>query len=431
MVSVYKLCTLVNLLFLLSRISGTITQTPSSACNGEDVTVKCILKAPNTNDLFISIQVRFIIANPDAALSDNQVNSGTGDYFGTNLARLTAMYDTSSSQVVGSITLNSFTSSDKDLLLGCTANFVFFIDGDIIDEDIIDQEAVSETIPLNKAVPPSSPPVTLSEPNNNCTNIVISWTTPDSDRDIKEYSVCRNNTLLTNTTDNHYTDTNQLTINTIYEYSVTAISCAGTSIPGVNTVSIGGYSINNSPQLFLSYDNTTSILTIDWTLLPVMTPPLILEYSLDLVYNHTQSDLTHQFSSSTTFLLLSSITEYTTYITPHNFTTDDGVVTNITTCIQIIQQCGAFNGHTICRFFNAEPPTLPTTATTASVTTILSFTLPVRNSPNSCRFSCISSTSCSNLNSNNNININNIISVISAMSIALVIMGGVQEDTEY
>ncbi|KAI6649883.1 hypothetical protein LOD99_6433 [Oopsacas minuta] len=137
---------------------------------------------------------------------------------------------------------------------------------------------------------------------------------------------------------------------------------------------LAGYSINNSPQLFLSYDNATSLLTIDWTLLPVMTPlSLILEYSLDLVYNHTQSDITHQFSNSTTFLLLSNESIYSIYITPHNFTTDDGVITNITACIQLIQQCGVFNEQTICVFFNSEnpsiPPTNPSTPINTTVTT--------------------------------------------------------------
>ncbi|KAI6659416.1 hypothetical protein LOD99_10813 [Oopsacas minuta] len=280
------------------------------------------------------------------------VVSPTSDNFIDSTALIS--FNGSTSAITTTIDDNTLAGVDTTRYTSDTAGLTISTDIPGVRLTISDYQATDGDIvidsPQGLTVPPSSPPVTLSEPNNNCTNIVINWATPDSDRDIIEYSVYRNNTLLTTTTtDNNYTDTNQLTVNTVYEYYVTAISCAGNSTPGVNTVSLGGYSTNNSPQLFLRYDNTTSILTIDWTLLPVMTPPLLmLEYSLDLIYNHTQSDITHQFSNSTTFLLLSSITEYNTYITPHNFTTDDGVVTNITACIQIIQQCGVFNGQTIC-----------------------------------------------------------------------------------
>ena len=39
---------------------------------------------------------------------------------------------------------------------------------------------------------------------------------------------------------NQFTDNTQLNINTVYEYSVVAISCAGTSTAGVKSISIGG-----------------------------------------------------------------------------------------------------------------------------------------------------------------------------------------------
>ena len=39
---------------------------------------------------------------------------------------------------------------------------------------------------------------------------------------------------------NQFTDNTQLNISTVYEYSVVAISCAGTSTAGVKSVSIGG-----------------------------------------------------------------------------------------------------------------------------------------------------------------------------------------------
>ena len=41
-------------------------------------------------------------------------------------------------------------------------------------------------------------------------------------------------------TTNQFTDNTQLNINTVYEYSVVAISCAGTSTAGVKSVSIDG-----------------------------------------------------------------------------------------------------------------------------------------------------------------------------------------------
>ena len=49
----------------------------------------------------------------------------------------------------------------------------------------------------------------------------------------------RNGTFLTNSTDNQYTDNTQLNISTVYEYSVVAVSCAGTSTAGVKSVSVG------------------------------------------------------------------------------------------------------------------------------------------------------------------------------------------------
>ena len=87
---------------------------------------------------------------------------------------------------------------------------------------------------------PSSPVVTLSQTDNSCSNTLISWSTPSNDRSVTSYSVYRDNTLIYNGPDNQYTDNTQLNINTVYEYSVVAISCAGNSTAGVNTISIGG-----------------------------------------------------------------------------------------------------------------------------------------------------------------------------------------------
>ena len=88
--------------------------------------------------------------------------------------------------------------------------------------------------------PPSSPVVTLSQTENSCSNTLISWSTPSSDRSVTSYSVYRDGTLIYNGPDNQYTDNTQLNINTVYEYSVVAISCAGNSTAGVMSVSIDG-----------------------------------------------------------------------------------------------------------------------------------------------------------------------------------------------
>ena len=89
---------------------------------------------------------------------------------------------------------------------------------------------------------PSSPLVTLSQTDISCSNTLISWSTPSSDRSITSYSVYRDDTLIytgPNTT-NQSTDNTQLSISTVYEYSVVAVSCAGTSTVGVKSVNIGG-----------------------------------------------------------------------------------------------------------------------------------------------------------------------------------------------
>ena len=65
-------------------------------------------------------------------------------------------------------------------------------------------------------------------------------------------------------TTNQITDNTQLNINTVYEYSVVAISCAGTSTAGVKSVSLGDYSLT---RLSINYDNITNEVYIDWVCL--------------------------------------------------------------------------------------------------------------------------------------------------------------------
>ena len=85
--------------------------------------------------------------------------------------------------------------------------------------------------------PPVSPVVTLSEPNTTCSNIQISWSIPNSQW--HRFLLYRDNTLIADTRLSQYTDNTQLNISTVYEYSVVAVSCAGTSTAGVKSVSIG------------------------------------------------------------------------------------------------------------------------------------------------------------------------------------------------
>ena len=87
---------------------------------------------------------------------------------------------------------------------------------------------------------PSSPVVTLSQTDNSCSNTLISWSTPSSDRSITSYSVYRDGVSVYNGPVNQTIDNTQLNISTVYEYSVVAISCAGNSTAGVKSIRIGG-----------------------------------------------------------------------------------------------------------------------------------------------------------------------------------------------
>ena len=73
-----------------------------------------------------------------------------------------------------------------------------------------------------------------------------------------------------------------------------------------------------------------------------------------MIYSHFQYDTIYPYSLSTSFSLLSNISMYTIPLTPSNFGTQDGVVTNITACINITSQCGiTFSGETVCGFYNS------------------------------------------------------------------------------
>ena len=100
--------------------------------------------------------------------------------------------------------------------------------------------------------PPSTPIVVVSlfSLSTDCTNVLISWTAPDSDRAIERYYVYRNSTLLAVSIDTQYTYTDQLMVNTPYSYSVIANSCAGNSSGVVNITITGEILIQ---RLFICY----------------------------------------------------------------------------------------------------------------------------------------------------------------------------------
>ena len=91
---------------------------------------------------------------------------------------------------------------------------------------------------IDSVLVPSSPNVTLSQPDISCSTI-LTWSPPISERPITSYSMYRDNISIAdvlNTTE--YTDSN---VTGVYMYSVVAISCAGNTTSNiVSSVSIGG-----------------------------------------------------------------------------------------------------------------------------------------------------------------------------------------------
>ena len=110
---------------------GTVTQFPSYACVGEDITVECELSVPDpSNNNFRTNLIDFIVGSSIVPLSDAQVNIGTGFHGGVDLTRLTAFADDSFSDdkiILGSITLSSYTASDAGIRLGCSS--VYYLSG--------------------------------------------------------------------------------------------------------------------------------------------------------------------------------------------------------------------------------------------------------------------------------------------------------------
>ena len=81
--------------------------------------------------------------------------------------------------------------------------------------------------------PPSAPSLQSSVSNFNtatCSaDISLSWNTPPSNIPVDRYFLYLDGSLLVTTNSNSYNHSTILNINTDYQYSVTAMSCAGTA----------------------------------------------------------------------------------------------------------------------------------------------------------------------------------------------------------
>ena len=112
------------------KFAGGVTQIPSHACVGEDVTVNYDLSVPDPNNNFRTNFIEFIVGSNNDPISDTVVNTVTGDRGGVDLSRLTAFSNNSFSNdkiIRGSITLSSYTASDAGIRLGCAA--IYFLSG--------------------------------------------------------------------------------------------------------------------------------------------------------------------------------------------------------------------------------------------------------------------------------------------------------------
>ena len=93
---------------------------------------------PDQISNFRSSFINFIVGNTNVSLTDTAVSSGTGEYGGVDLTRLTAFANDSFSNdkiILGSITLSSYTASDAGIRLGCSA--VYYLNGSSGDTDRI------------------------------------------------------------------------------------------------------------------------------------------------------------------------------------------------------------------------------------------------------------------------------------------------------
>ena len=254
----------------------------------------CFVESPNAEQ-FIA-DTALLSFNGSAAFTPNVVTASSM-LEGIDVSRYTASSDgltISNGRPGVTLSISDYQASDGYIEFGCHGLYSSLIPSAVIISSQAQRLArelynvlLSDLVGFYNLInldPPSSLVVTLSQTNNCSSNTLISWSTPSSDRSITSLFVYRDGTLIYNAlnTTNQYTDNTQLNINTVYEYSVVAISCAGSSTAGVMSVSIGGeitclllllfclqihflgFSLTNNPPIFHNYDDTSSILYIDW-----------------------------------------------------------------------------------------------------------------------------------------------------------------------
>ena len=110
-------------------------------------------------------------------------------------------------------------------------------------------------------------------------------------------------------------------------------------------------------------------------------------YYLQLLYSHSRQGVTYTYTDSINFTLPSSQLSYNTNITAHNFTQLDGVETNITANLMIVQQCGQpFSGAAMeCPFI---PSMIPSTLIYLSDFKIFEIYLIRYKCYNNCYYNC-------------------------------------------
>ena len=236
---------------ILCFLGDDITFSPSTPlCIGETVQMVCYVVPPTAQQFIDSVAL--ISFNGSGAATVTNINNNA--LAGVDTSRYTADVSglTISTSTPGiRLTITDYQASDGATDFSCHGLYSGGNGGPspaLITEMPQRLAGLSRLFSNNLFVyisildPPSSPIVTLSQTDISCSNTLISWSTPSSDRSITSYSVYRDDTLIytgPNTT-NQSTDNTQLSVSTVYEYSVVAVSCAGTSTAGVKSVSIDG-----------------------------------------------------------------------------------------------------------------------------------------------------------------------------------------------
>ena len=206
---------------------------------------------PPTAQPFIDIAA-LLSFNGSAALSPALVTS-TGIIDGISISRYTASSDgltTSNDRPGVRLSISDYQATDRYVVFGCHGLYSGIVASPVIISSRTQRLAGELLIVFIRVlfilmltlhlVAPLVPVLVIPQTDPNCSNTLISWSTPSSDRSITSYSVYRDGVSIYNgpNTTNQFTDNTQLNINTVYEYSVVAISCAGTSTAGVKSISL-------------------------------------------------------------------------------------------------------------------------------------------------------------------------------------------------